>query len=237
MNQDMPKGLKVYEAITNVMAALAKSGIAKAHTNTYQNYKFRGIDDVYNALSGELAKNKLCILPKVLERTCVERMAAAKQGKEPSAVFYVTVTVEFTFISSEDGSSHTIVTYGEAMDSSDKATNKAMSAAYKYAAMQAFCIPTAGDNDADASHHTVEADEYSELLDGAKTYEEFVNIWRTIPRDKRPACQTAIQRGKKRFMSDHQDGTVNALVDSLPALSRPPSDLARTAPDRSSGGN
>jgi hypothetical protein len=33
------------------------------------------------------------------------------------------------------------------MDSSDKATNKAMSAAYKYAAFQAFAIPTEGDND------------------------------------------------------------------------------------------
>lgn len=41
------------------------------------------------------------------------------------------------------------------MDSGDKATNKAMSAAYKYAAMQAFCIPTEGDNDADATTHEV----------------------------------------------------------------------------------
>ena len=41
------------------------------------------------------------------------------------------------------------------MDSADKATNKAMSAAYKYAAIQAFCIPTEGDNDADATTHEV----------------------------------------------------------------------------------
>jgi hypothetical protein len=40
------------------------------------------------------------------------------------------------------------------MDTSDKATNKAMSAAYKYAALQAFAIPTEGDNDADS--HTPE---------------------------------------------------------------------------------
>jgi hypothetical protein len=42
------------------------------------------------------------------------------------------------------------------MDSADKSSNKAQSAAYKYAAMQVFCIPTEGDNDADASHHEVE---------------------------------------------------------------------------------
>jgi hypothetical protein len=41
------------------------------------------------------------------------------------------------------------------MDSADKATNKAMSAAYKYACLQTFCIPTEGDNDADATTHQV----------------------------------------------------------------------------------
>ena len=41
------------------------------------------------------------------------------------------------------------------MDSADKATNKAMSAAYKYAAMMVFCIPTEGDDDADAVTHEV----------------------------------------------------------------------------------
>jgi hypothetical protein len=41
------------------------------------------------------------------------------------------------------------------MDSGDKATNKAMSAAYKYAAFMAFAIPTEGDNDADATTHDV----------------------------------------------------------------------------------
>ena len=51
-------------------------------------------------------------------------------------MFYVTVRAEFDFVSTEDGSIHTVVTYGEAMDSGDKATNKAMSIAYKYAAFQ-----------------------------------------------------------------------------------------------------
>jgi hypothetical protein len=61
------------------------------------------------------------------------------------------VEAEFDFVAASDGSKHTVKTYGEAMDSGDKATNKAMSAAYKYAAFQAFCIPTEGDNDADAT--------------------------------------------------------------------------------------
>ena len=61
---------------------------------------------------------------------------------------------EFDFVSAEDGSKHIVKTFGEAMDSGDKATNKAMSAAYKYACFQAFSIPTESDNDADAHTHT-----------------------------------------------------------------------------------
>jgi hypothetical protein len=41
------------------------------------------------------------------------------------------------------------------MDTTDKATNKAMSAAYKYAALLTFAIPTEGDNDADTHTHVV----------------------------------------------------------------------------------
>jgi hypothetical protein len=63
--------------------------------------------------------------------------------------------MEFALVSGEDGSSHVISTIGEAMDSGDKATNKAMSAAYKYALMQAFCIPTEGDNDSENQTHEV----------------------------------------------------------------------------------
>lgn len=143
---------RVYTAIANVTSRLAKDGISKARKNTQQGYNFRGIDDVYNALAPFLADAKLCILPCVKSREVIERQSA-KGG----ALFYVTVCVDFAFVSAEDGSEHHVITYGEAMDSGDKATNKAMSSAYKYAAMQAFCIPTEGDNDADAHTHEVKA--------------------------------------------------------------------------------
>lgn len=143
--------MEVYKAINAVQAELAKSGISKDRRNTQGGgYNFRGIDDIYNALAPILAEKGLCILPRVLSRESVERVS--KQG---GALFYITVDVEFDFVSTVDGSKHTVKTYGEAMDSGDKATNKAMSAAYKYAAFQAFCIPTEGDNDADASTHQV----------------------------------------------------------------------------------
>jgi hypothetical protein len=140
----------VYTAISLVQKALCEEGISKARKNQSQGYAFRGIDDVYNALSPILANNGLCILPRMLTRSLVEH--ASKGG---GTLFYVTVEAEFDLVSAKDGSKHVIRTFGEAMDSGDKATNKAMSAAYKYACMQAFAIPTEGDNDADNKTHQV----------------------------------------------------------------------------------
>lgn len=142
--------MQVYKAITAVQADMSKEGIGKSRKNTQQGYNFRGIDDVYNALAPMLARHGLCILPRMLSRTVTER-ETAKGG----VLFYVIVEAEFDLVAAEDGSKHTVRTYGEAMDSGDKATNKAMSAAYKYAAFQAFAIPTEGDNDADAHTHDV----------------------------------------------------------------------------------
>ena len=136
--------MKVYESIRLVTAAMSANGIGKGRKNTQQGYNFRGIDDVLNALSAELVAANLAILPRVIDRTVAER--ATKNG---GALFYVTVKVDFDFVHTGDGSKHTVTTYGEAMDSADKATNKAMSAAFKYMALLSFCIPTEGTPDAD----------------------------------------------------------------------------------------
>lgn len=141
---------QVYGAIVAVAAEMASQGISKSRSNQAQGFKFRGIDDVLNALSPVMARHKLCMLPRVLRREVVERTNA-----KGTALLYVTLEVQFDLVSAVDGSCHTITTVGEAMDSGDKATNKAMSAAYKYAAIQAFAIPTEGDNDADATTHEV----------------------------------------------------------------------------------
>jgi len=134
----------VYQAICDVTAALAHEGIGKTRRNPQQGYQFRGVEDVQNALAPLLATHRLCMLPSVLERTCVER-----QTQKGGTLFYVTVRVRFDFVSAQDGSTHSVETYGEAMDSADKATNKSLSAAFKYACILSFCIPTEGAEDAD----------------------------------------------------------------------------------------
>jgi hypothetical protein len=162
--------MKVYQSIGQVSAALAKEGISKDRSNQQQGYKFRGIDDCLNALAPLLASHNLVILPEVLEREVIER-----QTKSGGALFYVTVKVKYAFVNAEDGSRHDVVTYGEAMDSADKATNKAMSAAYKYAVIQTFCIPTEGDNDADATTHDVAAQKAQAFQQQKQVAQEKVN--------------------------------------------------------------
>lgn len=144
-----PQAPLVFKAINAVQAELAQSGISKDRSTTGgAKFKFRGIDDIYNALSPLLARHALVITPRFENRQVVER-----KTNNGGALFYITVTGHFDFISAIDGSKHTVTTFGEAMDSGDKGTNKAMSIAYKYACFQVFAIPTEGDNDPDATVH------------------------------------------------------------------------------------
>lgn len=151
---------KVYAAISAVAKEMAATGISKDRRNQQQGFNFRGIDQVYNALAPALVNHGLLILPRITERTVTERTT-----QKGAVLFYVVVKAEFDFVSTEDGSIHTVTTYGEAMDSGDKATNKAMSIAYKYAAFQAFCIPTEETAiDADAEVHHVSPQSAEEAL-------------------------------------------------------------------------
>jgi hypothetical protein len=150
LNVIAPNPPNVYQCIAAVSAEIAKTGISKDRKNTEQKYSFRGIDDVYNAMAPILAQFGLVVIPRILTRLQTER-----QTKSGGALFSVIVEAEFDFVSAADSSKVTARTFGEAMDTGDKATNKAMSAAYKYAAFQTFCIPTEGDNDADKTTHEV----------------------------------------------------------------------------------
>ena len=125
---------KIYEAISNVMKDVGIVG--KNDKNDFDKYKYRGIDAVMNALNPAMIKNKVFVAPTVIESIREER-----QGKNGTMMMYSVLTVKYTFYTT-DGSSVECVVVGEAMDRSDKSTNKAMSAAFKYACFQTFCIPT-----------------------------------------------------------------------------------------------
>lgn len=134
----------VYAAINAVTAELAQRGIAKARVNQADDYTYRSIDDLLDRLAPLLAKHRLCVLPRVLERSVTER-----KDEGQHLLIHVAVRVKYKLVSVEDGSSHSIEAYGEALDPGDKATAKAVSAAYKSAMIQTFCIPISGAEDPD----------------------------------------------------------------------------------------
>lgn len=136
------KKKNIYETISAVMAEIG--AIGKESKNAQQGFMYRGIDAVMNAINPALIKYKLFVAPEVLEQRREERHTA-KGGN----LIYSICTVKYTFYA-EDGSSVSATVIGEGMDSGDKATNKAMSIAFKYACFQVFCIPTEEMKDPDA---------------------------------------------------------------------------------------
>lgn len=127
-------GKLIFKAITDILQKV--DAIAKDKQNTEQKYKFRGIDDVYNALHPLFKEYKVFVTTEVLE----ERRESVPT-KTGGTRFYCFLKVKFTYFA-EDGSNVSSTTSGEGMDSGDKATNKAMSAAQKYSLIQMFLIPT-----------------------------------------------------------------------------------------------
>lgn len=124
----------IHEKMCAIMAEMPS--ISKSQKNAQQGFKFRGIDDVMNALYPLLVKHSVYIRPDVQEIRMED--STTKSG---SVMHRAIVTVKYEF-QTEDGSSVSCSCYGEGMDSGDKATSKAMAIAMKYAMFQTFCIPT-----------------------------------------------------------------------------------------------
>ena len=132
----------IYKSIIDVMKKI--NAIGKDRKNETQHFQYRGIDDVMNELHGALTESGVFIVPEVLEEN--RSTGKSRNGGE---LYYTRLKIRFTFYAA-DGSSVNAVVIGEAMDSGDKASNKALSIGLKYAMLQVFCIPTEDEKDPDA---------------------------------------------------------------------------------------
>ena len=132
----------IFQTIAAVMEDVG--AIGKDSLNKQQGFLYRSIDAIYNGLNPAFIKHHLFVVPEIMEQTREERRTV-KGG----TLLYSICRVKYTFYA-EDGSHIEAVVVGEGMDSGDKATNKAMSAAFQYACFQVFCIPTEEMKDPDA---------------------------------------------------------------------------------------
>jgi hypothetical protein len=195
--RDMSKGKsecrtrEIYKAIIGITEDLIKDGgIGKTRVNEQQHFRFRGIEDIQNALAPLLVKHKVCIVP-----TFSNRRTELYESKTGGKLFSTVVEGVFELISAVDGSCVRVTIPGEAMDSGDKSTNKAMSMAMKYASLLTFCIPTEGE-DADGTSH--------DLKNGRKADSD-VSSGGTRPAPALPSATGANASGSGRGHSETSD--------------------------------
>jgi hypothetical protein len=131
----MENKLPIAQALNEIMKAVG--AIAKKDKNTAQGFNFRGIDSVVNAVSPALQKFGVVIVPSVEEY----EYQTVEIGRNRTAMGHVRVKVTYTFIGA-NGDTIKATVVGEAMDSGDKATAKAMSVAFRTALLQSLSLPT-----------------------------------------------------------------------------------------------
>jgi hypothetical protein len=129
--------------LTQIKAAVGFVG--KDDVNRQQGFNFRGIDAVIKAVSPALIEAGVSVIPNVRQYD----YGTVEVGGKRTPMGHAQVVVEYTLYGPA-GDSMTGSAPGEAMDSGDKATAKAMSVAYRTFLLQALSLPTT-DPDPDAT--------------------------------------------------------------------------------------
>lgn len=132
----------VMQALARVIADMP--AIGKTEENKEQGYKFRGIESMTAAAGPLLGRHGVVIVPQVRERIYEERTT---RNNRPMYVVHLRVRFR---IYGPAGDHVTAEAWGEGTDMGDKATNKAMTGAFKYMLGQLLVI---GDSASDADHH------------------------------------------------------------------------------------
>lgn len=139
-----PSIVQLLVEILGELPSIGKEGTAPEGMG---GYSFRKIDDILNEANPLLAKKGVLPVPTVLKRVGEER-----QTRNGTALYVVHLKVRYRFYGAPRGDYLDAVVWGEGMDNFDKATNKAMTTAFKNALIQVFAIAT-GEPDPDSGEH------------------------------------------------------------------------------------
>ena len=135
----------IYQAINAIMVDLKP--IAKGRKNTQQNYQFRGVDDAMNAFQPLMAKHG--VFPTISKGELVQADEVTSKSGTQGYHYVTRYTVTFYAL---DGTHIDVISDGEAIDYGDKASNKAMSVAYREALFKTFVVPFGNDDIENHSH-------------------------------------------------------------------------------------
>lgn len=206
---------EIYSRLNLVMQDVG--AVRKNDKNTHQNFKFRGIDAVVNAVYPAFVKHGLVCIPSVLEHE-YETVTIGGKGTQMGRV---SMLVSYRIVA-PDGSSVNGEVRAEAMDSGDKATAKCMSVAYRTFLLQTLCLPTdEPDPDADSYERTPQQDVARPLAASKTKNDQF-----------QPADRTPLTKAQRmlieRQTTDHIGGTLTAISDVLGRVVKSLDDVDQT---------
>ena len=155
--------MNIYEkmlAITNEIGTVAKNlevGVGKSQ------YKAVGEADVLKAVKELEAKYNVYSYPsnrKVIDNSIMQTRKEYNGQVTESNQLFMRIEVEYTFVNVEKPDEQIkIISYGDGIDTQDKAPGKAMTYADKYALLKAYKIVTGEDPDQQHSPDTVKIGE------------------------------------------------------------------------------
>lgn len=189
----MTDKLTVFEAWSKVMEEVQAIGKNQRNTTPGQNYMFRGVDAVMNAVGPVLRKHGVFVVPEHVEQS--HRDVLTTKGN-PSRECTLTVSYR---VYGPAGDSFPMEAPGEAMDSGDKGTPKAMSVAYRTVLLQALTIPT---DDPDPDAQTYERAPYQQRQE-------------PVPVDDHQVRLTAVKRRLMAAVRSAKAGEVNDDDDAV----------------------
>ncbi len=205
----------VLVGLEGLLSDLSAVGIGKGGYNREQKFHFRSIDAVLDVLAPLYVKHKLIVRPSVKSRTTETR---ARKDASKDDLRFVVVEVMYTIESTVDGSSRESGPFfGEAMDSGDKATNKAMSIAYKYFAIQTYSIPLVGNDDPDGDgEEGLSVDEIISIESGLKAA-----TTKDALRGLLEAAMARARDARDSFAHRRFRALAEKLAEKMPAIAMP----------------
>lgn len=135
-------------------AVMGKCGyIKKRGRNTVQGYDYVMAADIAGEMGSLLAEHGLAFAPVEQEWDWDTR-----ESSRGGALFVCKLHVKYSLLDTETGQSIIIPSFGEGMDSGDKAAYKAMTGALKYALIQTFLIAAGDDPEEETEDKQVKTD-------------------------------------------------------------------------------
>lgn len=210
---------RIYAALCDIQSDI--DAIAKNKENKLQNFKFRGIEDVYNEMHKLFSKHRVFSIPIEINTEISEKETTS--NNKVQIVRMAISRIKYRFIA-DDGSNLEVAGIGEAIDYGDKSVGKSLSYAHKNMLVSMFTIPTVDNKDADKESHTlVKTYITKHQIDNAYSVAKFKGVDKeTIDKKVVETCGMPIE-----YMTQEQFAKLMVAISGMKDIVSPQSNLEK----------